>query len=529
MIKKESIKKGSITTAIINIIGRIVGFLSVFLIAFYFGANDKTDVYYFMLSFTGLLSTVFTSLHTTIFLPFFIKIKEQLGEKAAWKFVNSLFTYTLVSAVVISILFLLFFSGILQSVSHFSSSTINSSKTIILLFIPILTMMILVEFLRTILFAHHQFTFPALTVAFNSTLMVILILIFRKPAGVQILAYSVFCSYVFQFVLLFLYVKKNEPFFKFSFEIVDQYKEFLKLGAPILITQIFGAFSMFFYDYTATMFTAGTLTALAYANRIATLPNDMIITPISQVLVPIFSENTAKGEFKQLTQNYYRLNTILWLIVIPISIYFIFFSGTIIGILFERGGFNHDNALVASISLKLFSIGLFGYSFNAISSRVYLALQKTLWTSVSSLLISILSIGITYIMVKTMGFQGIPLSRSVSIVVLSVGTCILFSRMYVVDFKIKGILIPFLKIAAFAIISGIISVYLYQELSRTIVLQVNIISLILNLSISSVFYIGIYCLLCFLFKIEEVTYLFNIFISTIKAKTGSLFLKKVKI
>ncbi|NQV76902.1 MAG: hypothetical protein HQ490_00925 [Lutibacter sp.] len=209
MIKKESIKKGSITTAIINIIGRIVGFLSVFLIAFYFGANDKTDVYYFMLSFTGLLSTVFTSLHTTIFLPFFIKIKEQLGEKAAWKFVNSLFTYTLVSAVVISILFLLFFSGILQSVSHFSSSTINSSKTIILLFIPILTMMILVEFLRTILFAHHQFTFPALTVAFNSTLMVILILIFRKPAGVQILAYSVFCSYVFQFVLLFLYVKKK--------------------------------------------------------------------------------------------------------------------------------------------------------------------------------------------------------------------------------------------------------------------------------------------------------------------------------
>ena len=99
----------------------------------------------------------------------------------------------------------------------------------------------------------------------------------------------------------------------------------------------------------------------------------------------------------------------------------------------------------------------------------------------------------------------------------------------VVDFKIKGILMPFLKITTCAIISGIISVYLYQELSRIIVLQVNIISIILNLSISSVFFIGLYCLFCFLFKIEEVTYLFNIFISTIKAKTGSLFLKKVKI
>lgn len=527
MIKRESIKKGSITTSLINIIGRIIGFFSVFLIAFYFGANDKTDVYYFMLSFTGLLSTLFTSLHTTIFLPFFIKLKEQLGEKSAWRFINSLFTYTLVSAVFISILIFLFYSGILEFVSHFSLYTINSSKTIILLFIPILTLMILVEFLRTILFANHQFTFPAFTVAFNSTLMVILILIFRKSAGVQILAYSVFYSYVFQFVLLFLYIKRNEPLFKFSFELVKQYKEFLKLGIPILITQIFGAFSMFFYDYTATMFTAGTLTALAYANRIATLPNDMIITPISQVLVPIFSENNAKGEFHQLTQNYYKFNTILWLIVIPISIYFISFSIPIIGLLFERGGFTHDNALIASRSLQLFSIGLFGYSFNAISSRVYLALQKTMWTSLSSLLISILSIGITYVMVNTIGFQGISLSRSVSIVLLSVGSCILFSSIYVLGFKIKEIFIPFFKIAVCGIISGVISVFLYQELTRIIVLRVNIISLALNLSISSIFYFGLFCLFCFLFKIKEFTYLFNICIVAIKGKTGSLFLKNV--
>lgn len=522
MIRRESIKKGSITTSIISVIGRVVGFLSVFLIAFYFGANEKTDVYYFMLSFTGLLSTVFTSVHTTIFLPFFIKLKEQLGEESAWRFVNSLFTYTLVSAVILSCLFFLFYNEILQFASHFSQFSINSSKTIILLFIPILTMMILLEFLRTILFAHHQFTFPALTVAFNSTLMVILILLFRKLVGIQILAYSVFCSNVFQFVLLFFYVKKNEPLFKFSFKIVNQFNEFFKLGAPIIITQIFGAFSMFFYDYTATMFTAGTLTALAYANRVATLPNDMIITPISQVLVPIFSENAAKGEFRQLTKNYYRFNTILWLIVIPISIYFILFSRTIIRILFERGGFTHDNALVASLSLQLFSVGLFGYSFNAISSRVYLALQKTLWTSVSSLLISILSIGITYVMVNTIGFQGISSSRSVSIVLLSVGSCILFSKMYVLDFKIKGILMPLVKIFICAIISGIISVYLLNELNRIIVLRISVFSLILNLTISSVFYLALYFLFCFLFKIDEVAYLIGIFKNTLKAKISSL-------
>ena len=127
MIKQESFKKGSLITAILNIIARLVGFATVFVIASKFGASGKTDVYYFLLSTIGLFSAIVTSFHSTVFLPLFIKIRNQKNIIEAWNFFNSLFTYSLV--------FSLFFGLLFYFISR------RKSREDILLLIPIFVLM----------------------------------------------------------------------------------------------------------------------------------------------------------------------------------------------------------------------------------------------------------------------------------------------------------------------------------------------------------------------------------------------------
>ncbi|MDF1548166.1 MAG: hypothetical protein P1P88_10120, partial [Bacteroidales bacterium] len=90
MIKKESILKGGILTSLFNFFGKILGLGSIYLITKEFGANDDTDIFYLLLSFSMLLVAVFSSLQSSVFIPLFIKIKTKDGEKRAWNFSNSL-------------------------------------------------------------------------------------------------------------------------------------------------------------------------------------------------------------------------------------------------------------------------------------------------------------------------------------------------------------------------------------------------------------------------------------------------------
>ena len=516
MIKRESVKKGSVTTSLLNIVGRFVGFFSVFLISYFFGANSKTDVYYFMLSFTALIVAIFSSLQGIVFLPLFIKLQETDGKELAWKFLNSLLLYTMILIVVVGMVFVFFYADILHVFSQFSNEAIKSSKEIVLLFGPILVLMVLAEFLRTIIQSHYQFTYPAIILFFANLFMIVFLLLFGKAVGVLIMVISVICSYLFQCIFMFAYIKRFEPLFGFNIKFMDQHKEFLKIAAPVLITQLLSSFTMFFYDYSATIFTAGTLTAISFASRIFALPNDMMISPMSNVVSPLFSEHNAKQDYKKLTDDYLKYNNMVWYIIVPLSVFFIFYSTPIIEILFKRGHFNDNDVAISSNSLKYFSIGLFGLSYNAITTRAFFSLQKTLWISVSSFAINILSVMMTYFLIRQIGYSGISISRSASVIIFSVGSCILFSYMYIKNFKLKYILIPFLKMVSCSAIAGFLSINIYKFLSGSLLFNLKIVDLIFKFTISSIFYFITYYALSYFVKLNEFSAISNLFTNKYK-------------
>jgi len=512
MIQNESIQRGSIITSFYNIIGKMLNFISLFLISYYFGANRTTDIYYLVLSFVILISALLVSQQSTVFLPIFVRTRAEKGEAAAWKFANTLITYTLTAALLFSLVFFVFSVQIVKAISKFTYEEIYNLKSIIMLFSPIITLYILCEFFRVIIQSYRQFAFPAKTMLLNGICNVLIMVFFHAFLGVLCLVVSLIISYTFQIIVMIWYIRKYSPYVKISFVPAPETREFFSLGLPVFIAQIFGSSSIFFYDYMATMFDGGTLTAINFAQKIYNLPNDMIITPLANVSAPFLTEYAVLGDYSVLAKEYIKYNNMLWFILIPVSVIFISYSQDISKLLFLRGELKEHSISIVSSALKYYSINIFGLSFIAISTKLLYSIQKTYSTSIMSICIGILSMIVTYIITINIGYIGIPLSRTFSVIVLGITPLVILSKLYIKKIDFLSMVKQFVLFTLISIIA-IIGCHLVENIINMILLQSKYydgLNLFIKIAIVCIVFPLIYVKGSRILKLRELNYLVNL-------------------
>ncbi|MBK6634358.1 MAG: hypothetical protein IPG38_08605 [Chitinophagaceae bacterium] len=87
MLKTESYKKGVVVSTMLNILVKGIGFINTLIIAFYFGANAGTDIYFFVLSITVLVTTgMLNGIDSIILIPQAMKLREREGEEKSRNF-----------------------------------------------------------------------------------------------------------------------------------------------------------------------------------------------------------------------------------------------------------------------------------------------------------------------------------------------------------------------------------------------------------------------------------------------------------
>jgi putative peptidoglycan lipid II flippase len=262
---------------------------------------------------------------------------------------------------------------------------------------------------------------------------------------------------------MYLYIKKRVKTFSIGFKKTNYLINFIKNAVPVLGAQILGSFSMFFYDFYSSSFSAGILTSISYSQRIFSLPSEMIINPISNILSTTFSKEGSSNSNKLLS-TYIEYNNTIWFIIIPITFFLFFFSEPIIEIFYYRGSFTKENVIIASKSLKYFSLSLIGLSFVNVNSRLIYSIQKTKLISLFSLIIGILSVITTSIFCNKFGYIGISISRTFSVLFLSMLAGIILLYIYFKTFNILDIIKPLFKMVIAAIIVGNFTNYSFNFL-----------------------------------------------------------------
>jgi len=174
--KVESYKRGIAISTLYNVINKGLVFLSSIIVAYYFGTQIKTDIYFYAYNTIIIFSAFITSLNASVLIPESMRLRIQQGELPAMQFLNYFFyLYILLTVIICAILFLNPVKAFII-ISDFPERSLQNESAILLLATPLILLIPAVNLLTDILTSHKFFSIPMVAGIINGVFSILFFL-----------------------------------------------------------------------------------------------------------------------------------------------------------------------------------------------------------------------------------------------------------------------------------------------------------------------------------------------------------------
>lgn len=432
------------TTKQVGIIGlavmlsRILGLIRDQIIAALFGATRFLDAYMIAFRIPNLLRDLFAegALSTAFVTVFSQKIAKE-GEESAWAL------GTRVASIVAVFMSLLVLLGILFApllvrlqAPGFSDSDVVFTATLLRIMYPFILLVSLAALTMGMLNAKGIFGAPAMASSFFNLGSIVGGVAFGwwmdphfGPRALIGLSLGTLLGGLLQLGVQLPPLHRAGFRWKFVWDLQNEgVRRVFTLMLPAIIAgsavQVNVVVNGIFASYQE-----GAVAWLQYAFRLMQLPLGVFGVAIATVTLPLVSRSAAVGnitEFRALLSRGLRLACFF---TFPSAVGLACLAEPIIGLIYERGKFDHLATLETAAALRFYAIGLVGYSCIKVLAPAFYALDKRN----TPMNVSFLSIGVNLILNFTFaqwlgwGHRGLALSTS-AIALLNVGLLYHFMR-----------------------------------------------------------------------------------------------------
>ncbi len=492
MFKTESYQSGILFSTFFNFLSKAVLFFNSVLIAFYFGAQEKTDVYFFVFSSVNFIAYFFSALNTTVIIPESMRIREKEGSDSAMAFLNR-FLYMILGVGLIFILITvwnpLFIYGLF---SKFPAEVLVNNYQLLVIGIPLFGLIILTNYCTEILASVKFFSMPMIAQLINNLFVLVFMLFFHNVYDIQSIFYGLLVAYCINLVML-VYLMKRRIAWKFTL-----YK--IKIRGKVWTDALFaqaGNFASLLGNFAPTYLFSGMtgiLTALNFGQKTASMPNDLISGQFTAVAGIRFNELFARNDHSKINLVFQESVKSLLFILLPIAGFVFMFSNEIIEILYQRGKFDAETAKISAFYLKYLILIIPISAIAGLITRLVISVQKINITFYYQVAINLVLIGLIYVFVNKLGYKGYPIA------VVCVNVIVLFMNVVLIK-----LLLNFIKLKNIAVFLGIIitevlvCIFLANLISTYLISDVSV---LIRLLLQSVAFFGIYFLINFIFRID---------------------------
>lgn len=405
LLKTESYRKGVFYSTGLNIIARGIGFINTLIIAYYFGANASTDIYFLVLSVAMIITSIINGNDYLVLIPEAMKLRERESEKASQKFLNFfLYGYSLIGLLLVGLILVspVFFYSIF---SKFNVSVLLQNNKILYAGSIIILFQLLNNFLNAILSSYKFFTAPIITGLINSLFSISVTVLFHKQLGIVGTISGIAIGYILNFVLLIFLLRRFQKWDFFHVAWMRDKTVWANIGlmqiniVPLWVRNSLGL-------YLLSGFGKGIITSLNLGQQMAYVPEILIINQFTAIAGIKFNELHAQKKDDEANSTFLRLSKMGLTFTIAISAVLFLLSDKIIGLFYSKTAITAD-------SLKNISI-VFGYMIlflpfkfiDALTTNIFTAYQKIKATiRISFITHSIVTI-IFFFLVRSFGLTG---------------------------------------------------------------------------------------------------------------------------
>lgn len=374
LLKSQSYKRGVITSTFLNVFAKGIGFLNNLLIAFYFGANAGTDIYFYILSVAALITASINGIDYYVLVPETMKIRVQKTEQEAQRFINFFIcSYAIIGILIVStgIGAPLFFYTLF---SKYDINLLNSNQKLLYLGSLIIFFQLINNLFTAILTSYKYFSAPIISGLINSVSAILFTLFFNDTLGIGGTITGITIGYAVNFFLLISIMKKRLNWKFFDVKIVKDKTVWKYIGLMqinILPIWVRSYFTIFFL----TGMGAGVVTSFNLAQMMAVLPEIFFLSQVASVVGIKFSELAAKKDMGQTNDLLINIFRTLLIIIIPLSVIMTLANKEIIQIAFERGDFKKNSIDTTAFCFFYFSLLLPAKIWDIIFSRLFTSFQ----------------------------------------------------------------------------------------------------------------------------------------------------------
>ncbi len=389
-------KKGALSSVMCGVISKVFAFAVSLLVAFYFGADGRTDIYFYLILICALLNGWLQGININLVLPEFMHIRARRDQSAAVDFANFFLYCYLICAAALILVCCFAPEQILGIISAFSPEQVARAQNFAILGAVYFCSFFIMTYLVSLNESYKLFGIYFLS-PLNSALPLLFLIATRK---LEALFVGYITAYLIQSVAC-LYRLNKYAAWHFGFKKVAFGKKFL---------QDFLANQPNTFAWTALLYTplmlisslqTGLVSAVNYCRTITDAPLDILTSKVNAVAKVKLTAEAAQKDLDSVRQTLISSDLALSVILIPVCVFTSFFAADIVELLFMRGNFGPHDVLSTSLFLKAFilAIPLVSLSNNIANMFTGMRIVKELvppYLSLALLYIGLFILGIKY-------------------------------------------------------------------------------------------------------------------------------------
>jgi len=402
----------SVTAA--GILVKIVATFKEFAVAGVYGRSDAMDAFLAAFLIPNLLINLISESMNQAMVPTLVRVREQEGHERAQELLSSSMLWVCLLLTAASAVMALTARGFFPLIaSHFPPGKMDLAIRLFYALLPVVLITGIASNCTAVLNTFDRFALPALAPVATPVAIILGALLLSGRFGIWAMVYATLAGALIQAgVVAWMMDSRGYRLRLWWHGATEATREVASQYGPVLLSGVVASGGLLVDQSMAAMLPAGSVSALAYANRFVSVVVTLLAGAVSSAVVPYFSRMIAQKDWAGCRHTLRTWVRFTALVSTPIALALIAGSRLLIRVAFQHGVFSpSDTALVTPV-LAMYAIQIPFFVSSRVFYRFLIAIRRSDLIFYCGALNLALDIVLNLVLMRWYGVAGIALATS---------------------------------------------------------------------------------------------------------------------
>jgi putative peptidoglycan lipid II flippase len=397
-----------------GIVVKIVATCKEFAVAGVFGRSDAMDAFLTAFLIPNLLINLISESMNQALVPTLVRVREQDGHNRAQELLSSSMLWISMLLGAASCVMAIFARAFFPLIaSHFPAAKLDLSIHLFYALVPLVLVTGIATNCTAVLNTFDRFALPALAPVVTPATIIVGALLLGQSLGIWVMVYATLAGSLVHAALVVWMMDTHGYRFRLRWHgMTLAMREVSHQYGPVLLSGVVASAGLLVDQAVAAMLPAGSVSALAYANRFVTVALTVLAGAVSTAVVPYFSSMIAQKDWAGCRHTLVTWFKITALISTPASLALMAGSHLLVRLAFQHGAFGPEDTAAVAPVLAMYAIQIPFFVSSRVFYRFLVAMRRTDLILYCGILNLFLDIVLNLILMRWLGVAGIALATS---------------------------------------------------------------------------------------------------------------------